>query len=244
VDPEVADAISGVLRGLLGADYVRFQAQRWQGSEEPDAAVLEILDAFGSTAATAFLEALESEEQRAVRHAILDFMCAHAEVLAEGVGTYLTDPRWTCVRNAVRVLGFAGAGSEAELAVTLRHADDRVVRETFLALSRIGTPRAAEEILSQLGASEPKRRELAHDAIRRFPAAEGERLTRRLLSRPQLWADRPHVARALIERFMATGDPENDDLLRGLLPLRFQLWRPAHFRLGWAAARVLRGGSR
>lgn len=243
-DPEVAEAISSVLSGLLGPDYVQFQAQRWQQAEAPDPGVLEILDAFGSTAATAFMEALELEDRRAVRHGILDFVCAHAEVFADGVRVYLTDPRWTCVRNAVRVLGFAGPAGEVHLAATLRHSDDRVVRETFLALSRIGTPRAAEEILGQLGSGEPKRRDLAQEAIRRFPAAEGERLARRLLSKPQLWTDRPQVARVLIDRFMRTGAPGNEELLRALLPLRFQFWRPARMGLGWTASSALREAAR
>jgi len=244
VDPEVGQAIKHVVGDLLDANYIQFQAERWREAGKTDETVAELFSALGPTATTAFHEALEELDDRQVRRTILTFMCAHAEVFAESLYDHLGDARWTIVRNSVRVLGFAPPGGEAAVAKLLKHPEKRVVRETFLALSRIGTPRAAEEILGQLEASDPKRRELAEDAIRRFPVAEGEKLTCRLLSKPEFYQDRPQVARALITRFLNPPSREGAKLLRPLLALRVQFWRPALFRLGWAAGAALGGGGK
>ncbi|MCG8470019.1 MAG: HEAT repeat domain-containing protein [Gemmatimonadetes bacterium] len=240
LDPEIGMAIKEVIGKLLDANYIQFQAERWSEAGTADESVTKLLSALGHTATTAFLEALEQIDDRQIRRTILNFMCAHAEIFSESLYESLKDTRWTVVRNSVRVLGFAPPGGEAAVAKLLRHPEKRVIRETFLALSRIGTPRAAEEILGQLEASDPKRRELAEDAIRRFPAAEGEKLTGRLLSRPEFYRDRPQVARALIARFMSPPSPRGADLLRPLLGLRLQFWKPALFQLGWTASAALK----
>ncbi len=244
LDPEVGAAIKHVVGDLLDANYIQFQAERWRDAGKSDETVTQLLTALGPTATAAFHDVLEEASDRQIRRTILTFMCAHAEVFAESLYDHLADARWTVVRNSVRVLGFAAPGGEAAVAKLLGHSEKRVIREAFLALSRIGTPRAAEEILGQLEASDPRRREMAEDAIRRFPVAEGEKLTGRLLSKPEFYQDRPQVARALIERFMNPPSREGADLLRPLLGLRLWFWKPALCRLGWAASAALSGGGK
>ncbi|MDX1577367.1 MAG: HEAT repeat domain-containing protein [Gemmatimonadota bacterium] len=239
LDPELSDTVDEVLREVLMAEVVTRIAGPGEGAESDT--TLALLEAFGPVAASVFVEMLETEERRSVRRSLLDHMCEHASFFAPLVERYVQDGRWTVVRNVVRVLGFAGPGYEAALAAPLDHADDRVVREALLALGRIGSPRAAEEIFARLAATD-ERRELAEDAMRRFPLDQGVHLTRRLLSKPEFYRDRPEVARLLIVRFFADGHHGSEALLRPLLGYRLRPWQPALMRLGWAASAVLRRG--
>ncbi len=238
IDPELTEVVSQVLKELLTPDRIRESVRAWTNDESSSAAMLE---AFGPASAEAFLAALDEEPRRNERRVILDFMCAHADLFAEWLVPHAADVRWTVVRNVVLVLGFGGPGREAVVAKALRHPDKRVIREALLALGRIGTPRAAEETLAQLSA-EDERRDLAEEAIRRFPPEDGFRLAQRLLSDPDLYLDRPHVTRTLISAFLSDGQDTAEQLLRPLLALRFQFWKPALSRLGWTAAAALRQG--
>ncbi|MGH7540146.1 MAG: HEAT repeat domain-containing protein [Gemmatimonadota bacterium] len=238
--PDVAETVDRELRALCSADFVRRAARSWAGGSAADPGG-RLITALGAVAATPLLEALDSEPSRAVRRRIVDFMRERAGSLGPGLVARLSDPRWTVVRNAASVLGFAGEGFEPDLTPLLGHEEPRVAREALLAVARIGGEEAARLVVERVRSDDASARELALEALRRFPAAERRRLVRPLLEDPSFYLRRPGVARGLLNRCFdgRVAEPERR-VLEALLPLRVRVWRPSQLALGWAAAAALR----
>lgn len=238
--PEVAGAVDRALLGLCSVEFVR----RGLGeSEEPEAALhaREMIEALGPLAAPQLLEALEQEPSRGARRRLIDFMFERARALAPGLPPYLADARWTVVRNAAAVLGFAGEGQEESLTPLLDHDEPRVAREAFLAMARIGSESAARRVAERAASTDRRVREMACESIRRFPRETGRRLAAEVLADRGVHLSWPDAARGLLRHFFAEGSDEADrTTLEPLLPLRFHVWHPGRLRLGWAAWIALR----
>jgi plasmid stabilization system protein ParE len=244
--PEIAELGDAMLGRLCSREFLRHEARRiaattagLRGGDQGDSS--QLLKAFGGTAADSFLSALEAEESHEVRMQLLDLMCAHAEVLAPQLERRLDDDVWRIVRNAVRVLGFARPEVVSVIAPLLDHAEDRVAREAYMALSRIGSNAAADAILERLDTLDDGRRIVAEEALSRFKTAEGNRLAHRLLRDHGFCIQRPRFARKLIRRFVRTPSADWSEILMPLSSLRFRFWRPELARLGWAATAALKG---
>jgi hypothetical protein len=244
--PEIAEIGDATLGRLCSGDFLRHEARRFattthgaRGREGGESSRL--LEAFGGTAADSFLVTLEAEESHQVRMQLIDLMCAHAEVLAPQLERHLDDDVWRIVRNAVRVLGFAGPEAASAIAPLLDHQEERVAREAYMALSRIGSNAAADAILERLDTLDDGRRIVAEEALSRFKTTEGNRLAHRLLRDHGFCLQRPRFARKLIRRFVRTPSAEWSEVLMPLSSLRFRFWRPEQARLGWAAAAAMKG---
>lgn len=234
--PDVAAVIEALLSRLLTPDFLREHAAEL----EDDESLRALIPAFGHTAASAFLEAMEGESDRGNRRALLEAMCAEADALAEGLIPYLGDERWRVQRNAALVLGYAGPGREVLLQPLVSHPDVRVARQAFLSLARIGSGEAAGVVLRALRDEDDERAGLAAESIRRFPREVGRDCAREALSAPAFYLRRPGLARTLLLRVVSR-DSRRADVLRELAALRFHFWRPAVMSLGWVAHRLSRG---
>jgi hypothetical protein len=242
--PEVAEAVDGLMLSICSPSFLRAQAQDWLGQEDPDSAGRALLLALGTASIEAFVRFLDEEPSRAVRRRVMDFMCENGRALAAVSIPYLSDERWTVVRNMVRIIGFAGPGHEAQLAPLVGHPEDRVAREALLALARIGSPEAAKLVVGRLEEENPSRRAMAEESIRTFPVEEGRRQARRLLADQRLLRRSPELARSLVERFVATDRTGWEDVLSPILSLRFRFWNRRQMALGRAAAAALKGSRR
>lgn len=239
--PEVSEAVERSLAELCSVEFVRRAVRGWE-EPEPEKGSRELLAALGPIAAPRLLEALEQEPSRAARRRLIDFMRQEARELAPGLLPCLSDPRWTVVRNAVSVLGFAGEGYESGLTLLLEHEEPRVVREAFLALARIGSEEAALRVVERVRAEDAAVREMACESVRRFPRATGRRMAGEVLADPTFPARWPAAARELVRHFFSRGRVGAERAaLESLKGLRFHLWHPGRMRLGWAATAALRG---
>lgn len=238
--PDVEAAIAAMLGRILDPDVLRELAPGLRD----DGQAASLVAAFGGVAGVSILEALETEPDRAVRRALLDFACSIADRIQGGVAPRAEHPEWTVQRNVARILGFAGAGNELTLRSLIHNPERRVTREALLALARIGSPEASEIVVETLYDRDPEIAALAEESIRRLPRDEARRRARELLADPAFYRGRPRLARDLLVRFVAR-DPERSPVLAPLLRLRYHVWRPAIAGLGWAAWTVhRRGGGR
>ena len=238
--PEIAELVDDMMLTLCSPEFLRAQAQSWvaQGGSVDESRRL--LTAFGPASIDALIHLLEEEQVRAVRRRLVDFMCENAAAFAPELVRYVSDERWTVVRNVVRIIGFAGPGHEPELAPAVGHPEERVAREALLALARIGSPEAVDLIAGQLGDSDPSRRAMAEEAIRTLPVEEGRRQVRGLLGDPAFFRRYPGLARSLVQRFAPGRGGDWEDILLPMASVRFRLWRPRLMALGWTAAAALR----
>ena len=189
--PDVTAAIERLLGGLVDAEFLRAHADRLAEDEDLGA----FARAFGAAGASAFVEALEIEDDRGRRRKLLDFLCANADAFAPGLAPHAVDARWTVRRNVARALGFAGAGSEEALTGLVADPERRVVREALLALARVGTARAADAVIAALVGDDAEAAELAEESMRVFPQRDpegGEALKSLLALRRYVW--RPAAA--------------------------------------------------
>lgn len=242
--PEVAEVVDDLLSALCSPDFIRSEARTWTAADESTAESQRLLRAFGPVSVEALIELLEEEEARGLRRRLVDFMCENAAAFAPGLGRYLTDDRWTVVRNAARVMGFAGPGRESELASLVGHAEERVSREALLALARIGSLEAIDLITDQLGHRHPVRRAMAEESLQTLSVEEGRRQVHRLLGDSDFFRRYPALARRLVRRFAPASGRNWEGVLRPMLSARFRFWQPRLMVLGWAAAGALRGRHR
>lgn len=239
--PEVAEAVDGLMLSVCSPSFLRVLAEDWAEQGGPDPAGQALLIALGTASMEALVRFFEEESSRAIRRRIMDFMCDNADAFADASVPYLSDERWTVVRNMVLVIGHAGPGREADLAPLVGHREDRVAREALLALARIGSAEAAELVLSRLVEEDPSRLAMAEESIRTFPVEEGRRQTRRLLADRRFLRRSPKLARGLVERFVPKDAAGWEEVLSPILPLRFRFWSPKQMALGRAAAAALKG---
>lgn len=242
--PEVSEAADRLILSVFTPPSLGAQTEDWLDPETTDPGGRDLLITLATAWLEVFVRFLEEEPSRAARRRLMDFMCENGTALAPVSLPYLSDERWTVVRNMVRIIGFAGPGHEAQLAPLLEHPQDRVARETLLALARMGTAEAAELVVARLADEDPTRRAMAEESIRTFPVEEGRRQTRRLLADRSFLRRSPELARSLVERFVASVDAGWEDVLSPIRSLRFRFWNRRRMALGRAAAAALKGRRR
>ncbi len=238
--PEIAELVDNMMLVLCSPDFLLAQARSWADQEASVDESRRLLTAFGPASVDTLIHLLEEEQVRAVRRRLVDFMCENAEAFAPELVRYLSDERWTVVRNVVRIIGFAGLGHEPELAPLVGHPEERVAREVLVALVRIGSPEALDLIAGQLGHTDSSQRAMAEESIRTLPVEDGRRQVRRLLGDPRFFRRYPGLARSLVRQYAPARGGDWNEILRPMLGVRFQLWRPRLMALGWAAAAAMK----
>jgi hypothetical protein len=154
-------ALAGEIMDSLLAHYLALRI-----STELDVAarapMIRIASAFPSLAAPALTEILvesSDREARRVMREILLGLGGEGRLAALGL---LRDPRWSAVRDGVRILADTGdPGMVQALTVVLAHSDRRVRKEAVIALARIGGEDAGLLLLGMLNDPQPDVREVA-----------------------------------------------------------------------------------
>jgi len=236
--PEVAEQIQSIVASQATTTLVEALIDLAVDDRGRERAAL-VLEALGAAAAAPAAAVLEQEASRGRRRVLLALMSARAAALAEGLLPFLTRPQWFVVRNALHVLGHAGAGHEASIAARTGHPDQRVAREAFRALAQIGTPQALAHVVDALGQTR-RTSTLALEALWRFPAPTARAGAKTFLSRTDLVVKHPALARGLLETLARGGCADLRGVLGQLRPLRIRVWSPGAMRVGFKAAALAR----
>jgi hypothetical protein len=218
-------------------------------SAEGRAAADAIVQALGAGAGPALLEAIrkqsgENVHQRDGERAAVQLLCDHAALVAPSLVAALerTDVNEVLHRVIARVLGFAGAGYELPLSRLLGSPDEQTVREALRSLAKIGTPRAAALVATEIARARGWIGGAAEQTLWHFPKTEVERQLRELLAKKDFVISHPQVAGRLLERTAQHGSATFAPILRALAPLRFRFWNPALVRVARQAKSMLAQG--
>ncbi|HXE80199.1 MAG TPA: hypothetical protein VNK41_05580 [Vicinamibacterales bacterium] len=236
--PEVASQIRTVIAKHAAADVINAlvdMATDERGRERAQ----DVIEALGPAAAAPAMEVLEREDSRGRRRVLMALMSARAASIADGLLPFLTRPQWFIVRNALYVLGSAGAGYERAVGGQTSHPDQRVAREAFRALAQIGTPEALAHVTEALSGSR-QRSALAMEALWRFPAPAARSGAKAFLGRIDDVLKRPAVASALLDVLGRSDCRDLRGVLEELKPLRRRVWSVAAMRVGFKAASLAR----
>lgn len=238
-DEDVASRIRSALDEYVTPEFIhRVSVMPPTGEGEPP--LVTIICELGATGVGALVDSLASEADLTARNRLLLALQPRASELAEHLVPYLSHPRWFVVRNVLSLLGHGGPGWEKPIADSIDHAHDRVVREAFLALARIGSRTAASHVARALRHASPTVRRHAGETIWRFDPTLSRPLLHAALLDRELVARDPVLIRDLIA---AAGQRDLEGLRPTLRRLRWHslaVWSRTRRALGRAALRELR----
>lgn len=238
-DEDVAQRIRATLDQYVTPEFIH-RVSSLPPTEEGEPPLVTIICELGATGVGALVDSLASESDLAARHRLMLALQPRARELAEHLEPYLSHPKWYVVRNVLALLGHAGPGWEGEIAKTTGHAHDRVVREAFLALARVGTRTAASHVARALRDESPAVRRHAGETVWRFDPSLSRTVLHAALGDRELLARDPDLIGELMDG-AARRDLEGlDSALRHLRWHAFALWSPPRRRLGLQAWRQLR----
>jgi len=178
---------------------------------------------------------LDGAGPRTPRPAIVKMMSVHPTPIAGALAAHLAHANSAVVRDLLTILGHA-ENAEPMIASVLNHSDQHVLRQAYRALVQLGTPQAIGLVAARLASGD--RSALADDAFWRFPVVLVGTETRRLLGDAAFVSAHPQIARRLVEKAAERRLDGMGIVLGQLATLRRRFWRPAHMRLGMAAARL------
>jgi hypothetical protein len=237
---ETRALIDATLCAVADTAYVAAVARLVEG-DPADQTASRLIAAAGRAIVPALLETLDQGGPRSRTGALVRVLSAHAAGLTAALGEHLGHENAGVVRDLVSIIGHGGPGAEPLLVPVLSHADEAVVREAYRALVRIGTSAAHLIVIDQLRTFRRSAR-LAEDAFWRFPPDLAGRHALELLGDERFVTRYPRVARQLLARTAGHQLAGFRPILRRLARLRWHLWRPAHVRVGLAAARLEASG--
>lgn len=209
--------------------------------EDPDEALKQgaaVLAGFGTAAAAAGLNALETMEDRSVRRRVVRMLCMAARSVAPQLSHYINHSEWYVARNIVAIVGHAGPGYETQLSNMLEYPHPKVVREAFLSLNRAGTIEAVDVVIGKLAHDSPEVRALAEEAIWRFESRLSHEKVVALLRHEPFVYRYPQLAKRLIDRGAELRMNGLAEAVKPLRRLRFQFWQPRLRRLGSSARKA------
>jgi hypothetical protein len=141
---------------------------------------------------------------------------------------------------ALRALGAAGRGFEAQVGRELAQAQDLVVTEALRALARIGSREAAILVAAHVQNGPASTAAVAEEALWQFPPETTRICLRLLLGARQLARTRPDRVARLLDRAARAQTSGLTDVLAPLTALRFRFWSPQLMTIGWKARTLLR----
>jgi hypothetical protein len=210
---------------------------------EGRAAASSIVEALGQGVGPALLEAVRSRatDAKEANRAVAQLLCDHAKLVAPALAAALDANAVddTLQRIIARVLGFAGAGYEVPLGTLLKGRDEQTVREALRSLAKIGTPRAAALVATQVDTGHGWIGSAAEETLWHFPREASDRQIRELLGRREFVLRHPQVAARLLDRAAQNGTSNLVPILQALVPLRYRFWNPALVRVARQARTML-----
>lgn len=238
-DADIATILRDSVAAHLTPEFIHRVSALPVESAGPPALVTTICE-LGPAGIGALIESLSVESDRGARNRMLTALQAQAPRLAPELVGYLDHPEWFVVRNVLNLVGHAGPGWEDEAATGIDHPNARVVRESLLALARIGTDRAADLTAAALRHDSPDVRAAAADAIWAFQPERSHQRLLALLSDATFVRSNPTLARQLVTGAARRRVPGLDVVLRRLRWHALLLWDGPRRSLGWSAQRLLR----
>jgi hypothetical protein len=158
-DPDLGEAhrhrMGELLRVLARPEPMRhitaaMRVYRHDSSEH--AACRRLLAVLGAQTIAPLLEVLADEPDMTARKAMVDLISSLAREYVSELGHRVADRRWYFVRNVVAIMGGThDVQALPYLERTLRHADQRVRRETIRAAAGIRDAHAGEMLIAALG---------------------------------------------------------------------------------------------
>ena len=237
--PDVSEAILNVLTAFCTPDRMVALSDPRATGADARALATRVVEAFGKTAAPAYVALLDDPAMQAMSRALVPLMCEHGGVLAPALAARLGGCGAVATRAIVRVLGCAGPGYEQVLAEQLVTVDEQTGREALQALAHIGTAKAAAIVGVQIRQGNGSVRAAAEEALRHFAPAQAEATVRDLLARREFVLRHPQIAVRLIDRAGQAGLTGLDAAMRSLVGLRFRFWNPEIVRVALKARTLL-----
>ena len=185
------------------------------------------------------IDLLEHDPQRA--RAAAQVLTQHAALMAPAVAPLLERRPPAVVRTLLRVLGSAGPGFE-DLIAKYIGGDEQTGREALRALARLGTPKAAAIVATEIEKQRGPMSAAAEETLWHFPAAEALRHTRELLSRRDFTTTHVPATERLLDRAARANATGLEPVLRELAALRFRVWNPPLARMARKAHAMLKAG--
>ena len=239
--PDVADVIATGLAGFCSIQRAARLVELAGRDDEGRAAASAIVEALGSGAGPALLDAVRKQaaSSKDAARAAVQLLCDHAKLVAPALANSLPTAEHAMHWVIARVLGNAGAGYEPPLGVLLTSPDEQAVREAFRSLAKIGTPRAAALVAAQVDKGRGWVGGAAEQTLWHFPRTEADRQLRELLGRREFVLRHPDVAGRLLDRAAQQGAVNLTPILQTLVPLRYRFWSPALVRVARQARTML-----
>jgi hypothetical protein len=236
--PDVSAVIAGALTAFCTperADWIATLA-----ADEPHGrqAAADVIQALGPAVVAPLVDLLDRDAVKA--RAIGPLLAEHAALLAPAVASLLDARSPGVLRTLLRVLGSAGPGYEETIAAYVSVRDEQIAREALRALARLGTPKAAALVVTEIERQRGVSSAAAEETLWHFPPAEAHRYTRELLGRRDFRMSHPDATERLLDRAARAGVSDLRPVLLELAPLRFRLWKPALARVARKAHEMLK----
>jgi hypothetical protein len=220
--PEITALIDAELNALATPEFAGALLAQHDQDTDSQAVSLKLIDALGPAIAPALLSLLETDAHAA--SVAVGLMCERAplfaEALAEGLPSYSRQTR----AHVARALGHAGAGYEDQICALCDQKDEKTTREALRALSRIGTPRAAELVGVVARDARDWMSTATVETLLRFPPETGAHAIRDVLAHRAFVMAQPAAASRLIGRVAAAKVTGIEPVLRDIWSLRYRFW--------------------
>ena len=235
--PEIIALVDTELSALATTEFAAaLLAQHDQGNDS-QAVSLKLIDALGPAIAPALLSLLETDP-RAAQGAV-GLMCERASLfapaLADGIPTY---NRQT-LAHVARVLGHVAEGYEDHLCGLCSQKDEKTTREALRALSRIGTPHAAQVVALVARTASDWMATATVETLLRFQPETGANAIRDLLGHRAFVLSQPAAVSRLLGRVAQAKVANLEPVLRDIWSLRYRFWNRALVRAARDAGALL-----
>jgi hypothetical protein len=226
--PEVVALVDTELNALATPEFAAaLIAQHDQGNDS-QAVSLKVIDALGPAIAPALLSLLETDAHAA--SVAVGLMCERASLFAPALADGIPGYSRQTLAHVARVLGHVGAGYEDHLCGLCNQKDEKTTREALRALSRIGTPQAAQVVSVVARSATDWMATATVETLLRFPPETGAHAIRDLLGHRPFVLSQPAAASRLIGRVAQAKVPNLEPVLREIWSLRFRFWNRALVR--------------
>jgi hypothetical protein len=233
--PEVAEVIQSALAGLATPDFAATLLSKPGNGVDSQAVALRIVDALGPAIAPSLLALLDTDAATS----LVALMCERAALFAPALADSASSVPRRARPHVARVLGLAGAGYEGAVASMVDPDDERSSREVLRALSRIGTPRAADAVRLLARDARGWLASATVESLLHFPPESSGIAIRDLLAHRPFVLAHPAAATRLIARAAQVRPALFEPVLRDLLPLRFRFWNAQQVKVARCAEALL-----
>jgi hypothetical protein len=233
--PDVSDVIAKSMSDYCTPTRLLALATLHERDQEGRTIARSLLRALGPALAPGFVALMNRSAHEAGARALVPLVCDMAPAVAPALVAEIHSCSPAATRVVVKVLGYAGAGSEAAVGRLAEHPDGQVAREAMRALARLGTGAAAALVARYIREARDDRHSAAEETLWQFPAAQIAAQVRELLRSREFVLSHPHTAARLIERAAQSRVQGLDETLTKLEGLRFRFWKPSLVQVGLKA---------